>query len=200
MGVILVVSDKDELAVFRQLFPDISIVHHGNHPLGLKWQSGVEIARGLKADPLIINGSDDILHPSYFAKVQELIEAGHPFVALKSWYVYDLKNVYRFDYLPNIPLGGGRAYSRELLEKIAFKVFDCRKDRHLDDLGYQNVLQKKVKVKILNEPLIMSVKGSWPVMNPLNAMFNSRNAMLRETIINPVAILNEFNVSDICAG
>lgn len=179
--------------MFRQLFPDISIVHHANFPLGLKWQSGVEIAKHLKADPLIINGSDDLLCQDYFTRVSELLDEGCHFVGLKSWYVYDLKTVYRFDYLAHLPLGGGRAYSRELLEKIDYKLFDVRKEKHLDDLGYQNVIHAKVRTAILNEPLILSVKGDWRVMNPLNKMFGSTNAMLRESIYSPVKILKDFN-------
>lgn len=193
VNVILVVSDSGEMEVFKQLFPEISIIHHPNFPLGNKWQSGVQVAKKLKADPLIINGSDDLLCPEYFKRVTELRAEGYHFIGLKSWYVYDLKSIYKFDYLASIPLGGGRAYSKELLEKINYKLFDTRKDRHLDDLGWASVTTSKMKNIILNEPLILSVKGDWRVMNPLNAMFGSTNAMLRETIINPVQILKDFN-------
>lgn len=191
--VILVVSDQEEFKLFRHLFPDISIVHHANFPLGDKWQAGVEIARHLKADPLIINGSDDILSPEYFKRVDQLLSEGNHFVALKSWYVYDLKTIYKFDYLAHLPLGGGRAYSLELLKKIDYKVFDTRKEKHLDDLGWHNVYNTKMQVAILPEPLILSVKGNWPCMNPANKMFGSHNAMLRESIYNPQPILEKFN-------
>ena len=193
VGVILVVSDKGEYAVFKQLFPTISVIHHANYPLGLKWQSGVDVARHLKADPLIINGSDDILSPKFFSKVNGLMEEGYHFIGLKSWYVYDLKTVYRFDYLAALPLGGGRAYSRKLLEKIGYKLFDVRRERHLDDFGWASALRSKMEKIILNEPLILSVKGNWPVMNPVNKMFGSRNAMLIESIYNPKKILEDFN-------
>lgn len=194
VGVILIVSDREEFDLFKQLFPVISVIHHANYPLGLKWQSGVDVARHLKADPLIINGSDDILSPKYFQRVADLLEEGHHFIGLKSWYVYDLKTVYRFDYLASIPLGGGRAYSRALLEKIGYKLFDVRKERHLDDYGWSGVISSKLSKVLLNEPLILSVKGDWPVMNPVNKMFASRNAMLRESIHNPVNILEQFNL------
>lgn len=194
VGVILVVSDRAEFDLFKQLFPMISVIHHANYPLGLKWQSGVDVARHLKADPLIINGSDDILHPEYFSRVSGLMEEGYHFIGLKSWYVYDLKTVYKFDYLATIPLGGGRAYSRELLDKIGYKLFDVRKDRHLDDLGWSSVFRSRMQRILLNEPLILSVKGDWKVMNPVNKMFGSRNAMLRESIYNPTNILMQFNL------
>jgi hypothetical protein len=115
VGIILVVSDADEFKLFRQLYPYINIVHHANYPLGDKWQSGVEIAKHLKADPLIINGSDDILSPKFFSRASELLAEGYHFIGLKSWYVYDLKSVYLFDYMAPLPLGGGRVYSKEFL-------------------------------------------------------------------------------------
>ena len=192
-GVILVVSDSGEFDLFKQLFPNISIIHHANMPLGKKWQAGVEIARHLKADPLIINGSDDILAPAFFTRVSELQQEGNHFIGLMCWYVYDLKRVYRFKYLSAIPLGGGRAYSAELLKKIDYKLFDPCKEKHLDDLGYHNVLKSNMRKAILNEPLILSVKGDWLMMNSLHRMFGSRNCMLVSDIKNPKQLLEKFN-------
>lgn len=192
VGVILVVSDSGEFALFKQLFPDISIVHHANFPLGLKWQAGVEVARELKADPLIVNGSDDILCPEYFTKVTELLKEGNHFVGLKSWYVYHMNKMYRFNYLANLPLGGGRAYSKKMLEVINYSVFDISRDRHLDDLSYGNVLNSKLKFAVLNDPLIMSVKGDWVMMNPTQKFFSSQTVKLVDTH-RPEDILKIFN-------
>jgi hypothetical protein len=192
--VILVVTDPDEERLFRQLFPlGVTIIQTANYPLGNKWQAGVEVARRCKADPLIINGSDDILSPKFFSRVSELLAEGYHFIGLKSWYVYDLKSVYLFDYMAPLPLGGGRAYSKELLEKMNYEVFDTRKEKHLDDLGWHKAFNSEMKQVILKEPLILSVKGDWPVMNPLNRMFQSTNAYLRDSIFDPKPILESFN-------
>lgn len=193
VNVILVVSDLDEFRVFKQLFPDISIIQQPNSPLGLKWQSGIEAARALKADPLIINGSDDILCPEYFIQIGHLMKEGFHFVGLQSWYVYDMKIVYKLSYLAKLPLGGGRAYSYEMLKKINFSVFDPSRDRQLDDLGYGNVLNSGLKYKILNEPLILSVKGSWSMMNPTHKLFGSANVKKLSTH-RPEDILKQFKI------
>lgn len=194
-NVILIVSDSGELAAFSQFFPNIEIVLHPNNPLGAKWQAGVERARDIGAEILVINGSDDILHPSFFVIVPALMEEGFHFIGLKSWYVYDMKKVYKFDYLANLPLGGGRAYSKEMLRTINYSLFDISRDRHLDDLAYGNVLNSKLKYKILSEPLILSVKGNWPVMNPTQKMFNSQNARLTDTL-NAKDVLPQFKYTN----
>lgn len=197
-GVILVVSDAGEEAVFRQLFPSIEIVLYPNQPLGAKWQSGVERAREINADPLIINGSDDILHSDFFVLVANAMKSdGVHFIGLKSWYVYDTRKIYKFNYLANLPLGGGRAYSKELLQKINYSLFDISRSRHLDDLAYGNVLNSKMKIKIFGEPLILSIKGDWPVMNPMQKLFNTQNAALLDTL-DPKEILKQFKY--LCAG
>ena len=192
-GVILVVSDSDEYELFKQLFPTINVILYNNIPLGAKWQAGVNLAREIGADPLIINGSDDIISPDFYAKSSELLRDGYHFIGLTSWYVYDLKHVYQFDYLAPMPLGGGRSYSKELLEKIDYKVFQGNKDRHLDDLGYHNMFASGMKYTLLRSPLILSIKGDWVVMNPVGKMFSSPNAKLVESIYNPKPILDKFN-------
>lgn len=197
VNVILVVTDTGEEAVFRQLFPFIEIVMCANEPLGTKWQAGVDRAREINADPLIVNGSDDILHPDFFIRVASLMKEGVHFIGLKSWYVYDLRKVYRFDYLANLPLGGGRAYSKELLQVINYSLFDRSRSRQLDDLSYGNVLNSKMETRILNEPLILSIKGNWPVMNPTRRLFHSENARLVKTM-EPKEILEQFKY--LCAG
>lgn len=191
-NVILVVSDSGEMAAFRQFFPHIEIVLFPNQPLGAKWQAGVERARDIGADPLIVNGSDDILHPDFFRLVSISMGEGVHFVGLKSWYVYDLKKAYKFNYLANLPLGGGRAYSETMLRTINYSLFDISRTRHLDDLAYGNVLNSKLKIRILNTPLILSVKGDWPVMNPTQKMFHSQNIQIVDTINNPKLLLEDF--------
>jgi hypothetical protein len=193
VNVILVVTDDGEYVAFRQMFLGITVVQHSNKTLGSKWQSGVMAAKELQADPLIVNGSDDILCPKFYERIESSLSKGNHFVGLKSWYVYDLKRAYKFEYLASLPLGGGRAYSIEMLRTINYSLFDQSRDRCLDDLSYGNVLNSGLKYTILNEPLILSVKGGWPVMNPTQKIFVSQNAKLVDTISNPKKLLETFN-------
>lgn len=193
VSVVVVCSDEEEMREFNR--DRVHVILAPNSPLGAKWQIGVNSIRGY-ADLLIITGSDDILSPEFFTRANELLNEGYHFIGLKSWYVYDLKSIYKFDYTAPLPLGGGRVYSRELLEKINYNVFDTKKDRHLDDLGWHNAYSSGMKHILLNEPLILSVKGDWPVMNPLNRMFGSTNAILRDSIYNPQPILEKFGYAE----
>lgn len=174
--VVLVVSSANEKKTFKTYFPDITIISKPNIPLGRKWQAGVDAARLLKADPLIINGSDDILNPEFYTRIKSLIESGYEFIGLKKWYVQHNSNVYLFDYLvPDFPLGGGRVYTGSLLERMNWELFDTHKERHLDDLGYWRMKHFGAKYILLDEPLILSVKGDWHCMNPVHKMLHSRN-------------------------
>lgn len=193
VGVILIVSDWSEYHNYKKLFPGIEIHLTDNKPLGQKWQFGVDVAKYLNGEALIINGSDDLLCAEFFSKAFNCLKQGYDFVGLKTWYIYDLKKVYHFDYLNKMPLGGGRVYSKALLEKINYKLFDTTKDFHLDDLGWHNVVQSQVNRIVIDRPLLLSVKGKWPVMNPLAKAFSHRNSRLVETIYNAKPILEKFN-------
>jgi hypothetical protein len=192
-NVILVVSSESEQEVFKAIFPTIRIELHPNNPLGEKWQHGVQVARELEADPLIVNGSDDLLSGDFFGKTADILKDDFHFIGLKSWYIYDMRKVHRFNYMANLPLGGGRVYSKKMLERINYSLFDKSRDRHLDDLGYGNVLNSKLRFTTLDEPMILSVKGDWPMMNPAHKLFNSVNARFVETFVDVEPILRKFN-------
>lgn len=191
--VIVVVSDQSEGMVFKNLFgDDVFVVHHNNFPLGSKWQAGVNAAKMLKADPLIINGSDDILSPEYFKKVEAFIANGYDFIGLKNWYVYDKKEMFHFHYTPAQPLGGGRAYTAKLLNKLNWVLFDIDRNKLLDDLGYNKVRMQRIKSILLYDPLILSVKGDWPVMNPIDKMLGHANCQEKALTKSIEQILTEF--------
>lgn len=176
--IVVVSSDPGHAGNYTKLSPKVRSICHLNHPLGNKWQLGVNQARKLNADPLIICGSDDILQNNYVEKCCRIIDKEYDFIGLKSWYVYDLIKLYHFQYLARMPLGGGRAYSKAFLDSIDWRLFDTSKDRHLDDLGWNKVEYNKARKWIINDPLILSIKGNWPVMNHAKDFFRSPNARL----------------------
>lgn len=192
-GIILVVSDSNEVEYFKSKFPMVVIVRYGNYPLGRKWQEGVSAAMKLKADPLIINGSDDILSKNFFDVSDGLIEKGYHFIGLKSWYVQWQGRVYHFRY-DDFCLGSGRVYTRELLTKINYNVFDGVKHKHLDDCGWYRVQASQMKMALLEDPLVISVKGDWPVMNTMDKFFKSKTAKLVNEKVNIGEIGNQFDI------
>lgn len=179
-NVVLVLSDWSEADLFRALFPEITVEVVANEPLGRKWQMGVNAARRLSPNPLIITGSDDILGFDYIKNGLKLLDVGYHFVGLRKWICYEpkTKNGYVFEYkAPNFPLGGGRMYTDDLLIKMRYSLFDVKANKHLDDMGWNGA--KHARHIIINEIekfglYITAVKGEWPMLNPLAKHFTSR--------------------------
>lgn len=170
--IVVVCSDNDEVDYYNTF--NVTVIKQENIPLGRKWQDGVVKAIAMKADPLIILGSDDILHPDYIRMVLTKMNEGFEFVGCTSWYSYDLpRNIlYVSKYIgenTNIPIGSGKAYSATMLEKMRGKVFNQAISKCLDDQGYQLVKKRQGKMYIYHEPMILAVKGGWNELNPIEA-------------------------------
>lgn len=143
-----------------------------NKPLGLKWQKGVIEAQRLKANPLIICGSDDVLEKDFISNACRLIQT-YEFIGLKRFYVLYKKKTYTIDYKPAMPIGGGRIYSKKLLDKIKWKVFNSGKNKHLDDDGWKAAIQNTDRLLLVSNIKqqgleLIAIKGSWSMMNPFN--------------------------------
>ncbi len=169
--VILVVSQLDEKEYYRAKFPNVTVVKCMNEPLGRKWNAGVEKAREMGANPLIIVGSDDFL--------SNKLRNGHSFIGLTKWFSFDEvgKSMYHTEYInfnKEFPIGSGRAYSKELLDKCDWQIFDIKAKRLLDDLGYKQA-RDFGKIALLDTPEILAVKGKWICMNPIKAYLTSKN-------------------------
>lgn len=181
--VVLVVTKENEANYYRKLFPQIDVSIYSNHPLGDKWQFGVNRSKRFNPDPLIITGSDDILGKKYVENACILVKSGYHFVGLKRWYVYSEDVLYQYDYKANLPLGGGRAYSSKLLKEINYKIFDIKRDVHLDDYGWNGVKESRLMHYIVSDTRteglhLVSIKGDWPMMNPFTKFNGHRNVRL----------------------
>lgn len=173
-NIVLVVSDPVEIRAFQQITNELlHIVKAENNPLGLKWQKGVDQARRIKANPVIILGSDDELGPDFVVNACEKIRKGYHFIGLKRFKVKHKRKTYTLDYKPAMPIGGGRVYSAELLDSINWKIFNPTKNRKLDDDGWESALRSQKKILLINDIIgngmqIIANKGNWPMMNPFN--------------------------------
>lgn len=178
--IVLGVTDQNEANLYKNEFPEIDTYIASNSPLGFKWQMGVHRARAYNPDPLIILGSDDILGIDFIENACHLLRS-YDFVGLKSWYVVHQSILYHYNYLSNIPLGGGRCYSGKLLNLIGYKLFDQSKERHLDDYGwrqtkgFKSYISKDIRKDGLN---LVSIKGNWEMMNPFSKFNSSPNVEL----------------------
>jgi hypothetical protein len=179
--VVLVATSPIEAQFYRQKFPDIFVVTHGNSPLGAKWQYGVNQARLLMPNPLIITGSDDLLSPDYIKNAILLMQQGYHFAGLSWFYMYEVKekrlSTMRYK-KPDWPIGGGRFYSFTLLEKLGWQLFDGMGKKNLDNKGFINVKNSGAKYVVFWEPkespfYVLAVKGVWKVMNEAQRFYNS---------------------------
>ncbi len=184
--IVLAVSDHSELKYYRKQYPEVIIAECSNHPLGQKWQHGVDVAKHHIPDPLIICGSDDILGIDFIENACTLIKSGIDFIGLSRWHVYSDEILYTYDYNASIPLGGGRCYSAKALQEINYKIFDTGIDKHLDDHGWKKINSSTMSRKIIRDVReeglhIVSIKGDWPMMNPFNKFVGHRNVTLVAT-------------------
>lgn len=164
--IILVVSTLQEKIYYSRKFPEIQLLTFPNVPLGAKWQHGVDAAYFLKSDPLIILGSDDILGPGFIEKCCDLVASGHDFVGLKHWFIHHKGKAYYCEYLAKQPLGGARAYSYALLQKLEGKLFSTQINKHLDD--YAILKTKTLGIEPYEDLTLQvhAIKGDWAVLNP----------------------------------
>jgi len=189
--IVIVCSTQEELEYYKTL--GVSVALEPNRPLGRKWQCGVNIARNLDANPLIIAGSDDILSKTFLRDSLRKILEGYELIGSTSWYTWDVKkDMYYYcryqaanvDY----PIGSGRVYSKELLKRINYKVFDTSADRKLDDQGNRIAVSNNAKIYLFREPEILAVKGRWVQMNSADDYLRSPNikaqSVRKEDIIN----------------
>lgn len=180
--VVVVVSTPEELRYYSTL--DVYVVIVPNSPLGRKFQAGVDFARHLNPDGIVILGSDDLLSVKFskqfaikrdlvvtstrYGVYEQLISEGVKVaIGFKQWYVWSGAHLYHFEYLASQPLGGGRVYPRILLEALDWKLFDPTRNRLLDDYAYDKI-KNSYGQRMINEPHILAVKGDWAVMNPLD--------------------------------
>lgn len=167
--IVVVVSEPSEAKHYIPL--GVHVVQVANHPLGRKWQAGVNYARSLNPSHLIINGSDDILCKDFIRRFC----TGVDFIGLQQWYVLNDGKLYLFDYLASQALGGGRVYSKRLLDTCNWNIFDTGASKLLDDRGWL-VTRSTHRCIIEDEGCILAVKGNWPTLNPLN--IKHRNVMM----------------------
>lgn len=176
--VVLVITDINEREYYEG-FENVIIVMAANNPLGLKWDAGVQAARNLPHSHIVITGSDDILSKTHI-KYATIIDKD--FMGLRSWYILHENKLHLLLYVAkgNLPLGGGRVYSKSFLEKIDYKIFDTGKEKLLDDLGWEKAKQGDYYLSLT--PELLAVKGNWSVMNKVD--LNHKNVKLLHTYEN----------------
>jgi hypothetical protein len=183
--IVLVVSLIDEFNHFKSLnISRLAIAIWPNRPLGIKWQQGVNIAKKIGANPVIILGSDDELNPEFIDNALNLLDKGYEFIGLRQYRVKHRGTLYTFNYKPIMPIGGGRVYSANVLNLLKWKIFEP-KDKHLDDFGWKQVIKSKMKAILITDAehnglLVTANKGNWVMLNPFNPNHANLQLVKRE--------------------
>ena len=123
-------------------------VEHANSPLSHKWNAGVQAARALDPDALVIIGSDDLLSGGLLRTYALKLEQGFDFFGFRDLYFLDLATA-RLGYwrgyeastdaiAVDSPVGCGRCFSRELLNKTGWRLWPRHPqvDRFLDLVAF----------------------------------------------------------------
>lgn len=174
---VVVVTDEADVHAIEPR-EGLHVVQHPNEPLGAKWQHAVQVAQGLNPDLLVITGSDDVLLTS--TPGLSALMADCDMLGLRGFYAYNGRQHWYFSYKSHVemPIGGGRVYTRAILDRIRWKLFDVERYKHLDELGYANVIRHGGRVKQLQDNAafrLVALKGDWPQKNPLAKYLRGKN-------------------------
>ncbi len=120
-------------------FPvDKKITHYfdySNKPLGAKWNYGLQQAKHIDFEYLLITGSDDIFSPGL---IEFLAEKRVHYAGLLDFYFYDIERDL-LKYCPGLrynrkgePHGAGRIIHRSVLEALGWRLWDDHLNSGLD--------------------------------------------------------------------
>lgn len=184
--VIVASSLQDDFDFLRSLrAPNLQIVPTSNYPLGAKWQSAVEAARIIGADPLITLGSDDFLSAGFVKRATELSHH-NDFIFFDKWFIFDRESRkyysldYQMDKFGKPPLGSGRVFSRRFLEAHSWNLFDTSMNSRLDDFAWDNHHHQDRLLKNPDGMALLAVKGKHESMNSLNSILSSESIQWKE--------------------
>ncbi len=191
VGIFLVCSEETDFEFARDLrdkLGGIGVRTTPNHPLGRKWQAGVDFARQWKPKHLVITGSDDLISTNFLNHAAELLSdngpaGGFEFAAPASWFLYEVDDesllqgsLWELSYRnpSSIPLGAGRVYSSRLLDRFDWKLFDEERNSGLDNQGFQQVINVRGRTVLIpsQKGVILSVKGGWRALNPTDKILS----------------------------
>jgi len=152
--IIAVYSRNDERRIIEKYKHKTVAVHNPNIPVSKKWQKGIKKSKEFSPDGVMILGSDDIITPGYLALVKNNIYSGVDYISNNIWYNTFIteSNYYvgEFSYLKQRPdgLGSGRVYSKYVLNKLNWNLYNFNKNKALDKTSY-NLARKYIKNKII---------------------------------------------------
>lgn len=174
---VLVLTTGEDPAPYLKR-PNTHVYHHANSPLGAKWQHAVNMARTHAPDLLIIDGSDDALIGDTAKLVATMQDCD--MLGFMGFEAYDGRYHYWLRYRPHVkmPIGGGRVYTRALLDRMRWRLFDVHREKWLDEYGYANAMRHGARVKLVDRApglQVVALKGDWKQKNPMEKYLRGKN-------------------------
>lgn len=180
---VLVLTTGEDPAPYLKR-PNTHVYHHANSPLGAKWQHAVNMARTHAPDLLIIDGSDDVLLGNTAKLVATMEDTD--MLGFMGFEAFDGANHYWLRYKPHVkmPIGGGRVYTRALLDRMRWRLFDVHREKWLDEYGYANARRVgdgkggPARIKLVDRApglQVVALKGDWPQKNSMAKYLRGKN-------------------------
>lgn len=208
--IVVVYSLPDEKKTAKK-YDKVSAVFSPNLPVSKKWQKGVEHSRKFNPDGVMILGSDDIITPGYLDYVKKQISDNYDYISNKRWYSTYLTNnnfyVGEFRYLKERVdgLGSGRVYSKRVLDKLKWKLYNFNKNKSLDGTSYK-LAEKHIKKKIIVNNLhqmnviLLKTEDNAKSISVTNGFFNwVHSCTVKRKVLEKVSLfrIGESNVYEI---
>jgi hypothetical protein len=120
-------------------------VEFPNEPLGNKWQYGLTCARTLDPDAVMTLGSDNMANDALFVQWVQALRDGIDYTGIYDHYQFN-PHYWTLVHWPGYkgpregePIGSGRCYSRELLSKLDWQLWDRELSNSLDYSATQHL-------------------------------------------------------------
>jgi len=114
-------------------------MEYENQPLGAKFNAALLGAQGFNPDAVMVLGSDNLVNAEIFRAWAKYLDAGKEYLGFLDGYMFDTVSHllvqwhgYKRQMRLGEPLGSGRCYSRSLLNRAEWKLWDSRKRESLD--------------------------------------------------------------------
>lgn len=143
---------------------EVEFLKHQNHPLGAKWQAGMDRARELEADAVLMLGSADWLSDNWCEVLIQRINSGSDLVGKREMFFLDVdhqnnkKMVFWNGYTPWTnyrtmePIGAGRLISKTILNKVDWQIYNTKAKKSMDFHSLLTILMAGGDVEMIEDP------------------------------------------------
>ncbi len=179
-------------------------VQISNWPLSNKWQAGIEKARELDPDGVLIMGSDDWITDGWLAQAIKCIETQDvDLVGKMEWEICDVRpektvilHQEFIDGRRTRPIGAGRLFRRQILDRINWELFPHGINRGLDLASFQSIKSVGGTWRLMKgerSPRLLLIRADWACCNPWKKLTGGLEGISSSrTVPHPERWINKF--------